>query len=158
MLKPRQKKLIRNLDLNGYNVKQAAVDAGYSPMYADKQGKKLLKSALKAKVKETLEILEPNTPNSRDIGMIEAKALMLELVGLSREELLLTLKKIATQDKDYSSALKVLMPLAKEIGIALQEGESKTIVPILNIGVREISPTMPLTGVSESVIEAGGVG
>lgn len=146
----RRKKLLKGIG-EGKSIAKSAVEAGYSPKYANVRGKKLLKTALKEEVKETLALIEnKDTVISKE----EAKRMMYELVGLSKEELLENVRKIALQDKDYSSALKVLIPLAKEIGIVLQDEEAKTIVPILNIGVRELNP---LDVAPTSVIEASSV-
>lgn len=143
----RRERLIKGIE-EGKSVHKSAIEAGYSRNTAKVHGKKLLKTALKEKVKETMALLEGKDTERKDLTMKETKALMLELVGLSKDELLLTLRKIATQDKDYGSALKVLTPLAKEIGIRLQEDEAKTIVPILHVGLRA-NPT--LEGAVEAV-------
>jgi phage terminase small subunit len=134
----RRKKLLKGIE-EGKSIRRSAIDAGYTENYANVRGRKLLKTALKEEVKETLAILENK---ETVIGKEEVKRYMHDLVGMSKEEVLETIRKIATQDRDYSSALKVITPLAKEIGVILQEEEARTIVPILNIGIREITPTI----------------
>lgn len=130
MLKPRQKKFLDNINSNGFNISKGAIDAGYSPVYADKQGKVLLKSALKEHAKEIVSTME-----NKDISKTEGKKLMIELMGMSREDTLNRLKTIANQDKDLHSALKVLIPLARELGISLESDANVVNVPVLNITV-----------------------
>jgi phage terminase small subunit len=144
MIKPRQKKFLDNLNTNGFNVSKAAKDAGYSDQYADKRGKHLLNSALKGHAKEIVSTLE-NKPTTRP----EAKQLMHELVGMSRTDVFNRLKSIAEQDKDLSSALKVLSSLAKEIGITLDTSETNVQVPVLNIIVDKPSEPVLLEGSTE---------
>jgi hypothetical protein len=131
---PRHKKFLAEMPKNKNIVSRAAIKAGYSPQYADKQGKKILHSALKKEAREIADSLENNKP----MPIKEGKKLMAELIGLSREEVMGTLKNIALQARDLNSALKVLGPISKEYGIILQsEDENKVNVPILNVVVRE---------------------
>lgn len=137
MIKPRHKAFLEALPRNRNKIKPSAIEAGYSPIYADKQGKTLLRNAVKAQAKDIVKQVE-----NKEISPIEAKRYMYELVGFSRENVFDRLKFIANQDKDLASALKVLAPLAKELGVILKEDdEHKTIVPILNIGVEKVDTT-----------------
>lgn len=134
MLKPRQRKFIEVLQTNGYSVRDAGIKAGYSEMYANKQGKVLLKGALKAQAKEVVSSLE----GTEKLDMKEGKKMMHEILGMSREEVLGSLKNIALNQKDYGTALKVLGALAKELGVTIvEEDKPRVVVPVLNIGVKE---------------------
>ena len=132
MIKPRYKRFLEELPLNKNKILPSALKAGYSPSYADKQGKILLNNAIKQSARDILQQTE-----NKELSTPEAKRLMCELLGLSREEVFNQLKRIAIQEKDYSSALKVLSPLSKELGVDISNQEDTNItVPILNIGVR----------------------
>ncbi len=149
----RRKRLLKGIE-QGKSIRKSAIEAGYSKHTANVHGRRILKTAVKQEVKESLAILEnKETTLSKE----EVKKLMIDLVGMSREEVLGTIRKIATQDKDYSSALKVLTPLAKEIGVILQEEEARTIVPILNIGIREANPSNPTLEGTQSATDRVGV-
>lgn len=132
-MKPRHEALLKALPKHNNKVVPAAIEAGYSRMYAEKRGKVLFNIAMKEQAKEIVERLE-----EKPLSIKETKQLMSEIVGMSRNDVMNRLKYIATQEKDLSSALKVLAPLAKEYNVILQEGEQqKTIVPTLNITMRE---------------------
>ena len=135
MLKPRHQKLLEELPKNGYKVYPSAVKAGYSPNTANKNPNRLLKSALHAQAKEVMKM----TANNIQVDTKELKQTLAELIGMSREDVFLRLKTISLQDKDLSSALKVLAPLAKDLGVNLNTDEApKVVVPVLNIGVRSL--------------------
>ena len=107
--------------------KDAILASGFSPSVANTQAKRVLHGAIKYQAQKILGASKSDTGSSRE--------LMSEIVGLSREDVFDTLRKIAKQDKDYGSALKVLAPLAKEHGVSLSpDDDQKTInVPILNL-------------------------
>jgi len=131
---PRYKKFLQEMPKNRNIVKTSAIKAGYSPQYADKQGKVILHNALKKEAREIADALERNLP----MPIREGKKTMAELVGLSSEDVMNSLKYIAQQQKDLSSALKVLAPLAKEHGVVLQEEENGSVkAPILNVTIKE---------------------
>lgn len=136
---PRHKKFLREMPKHKNIVSRAAIAAGYSPMYADKQGKRILNGALRKEAKELVATLE-----NKPLSTKEAKKTMAEIVGLSREEVMNQLKYIALQAKDLHSALKVLGPLAKEQGVILQEEDKGNVtVPILNVTVKEKITAQP---------------
>lgn len=138
MVTPRQRVFLAEYEKTS-NIYQSALKAGYSEVYAQKQGKILLTNAMKAKTKGVLDILE-NKPVSKQ----EAKRLMSDIVGLSREEMMDAVKRIALNDRDYASALKVLSPLLAQHEITLLKEENTQInVPVLNITVRENGLTEP---------------
>jgi hypothetical protein len=129
MMKPRHQKLLEELPKNGYKVAPSAIKAGYSPMYADKNPRQIIQTALKAQAREILETVDTKETKA-------AKQELATIIGMNREEVFKRLRYIANQDKDLSSALKVLAPLSKDLGVNLNTEEApKTIVPILNIGI-----------------------
>lgn len=138
-MNPRKKKFLDALPKHKFKVAPSAVEAGYSPQYANKNPKRILKSALKAQAEEIIEMTSANSnPNS-----IDMKKSLAEIVGMSRESVFERLRNIAFNEKDLSSALKVLAPLAKDLGVNLNTDEApKTIVPILQIGVKQETPTI----------------
>lgn len=135
---PRHKAFLDELPKNGNKVLPSALKAGYKESYARANGRNIVKSALKAKVEDIKESIDNK---GESLNKVEVKRLMSEIIGLSQEDVMLALKNIALNEKDYGSALKVLSALGKEYGVVLQEEETKTIVPVLNIGVREIAPS-----------------
>lgn len=127
----RYKKLIQEIPKHK-TAKDAIIASGFSENTANKQAKRVLNSALKHQAKEILE-----TPDTT----LTSKRLMSEIVGLSSEVLFERLRNIATQEKDLSSALKVLAPLSREHGVTLQADEAQSVtVPILNVVVEKQSP------------------
>lgn len=113
------------------NILQSALKAGFSDSYARKLGKRIVNTAMKIQGQELID-----KARKQEITASEAKVYMNELIGMNRNEVFSQLKKIATQDKDYSSALKVLTPLSKELGVDITEKEQGNItVPVLNVVV-----------------------
>lgn len=148
-LNPRKAKLLEELPKHNWKVKPAAIKAGYSPMYADKGAKRILKSALKDQAKAVIEGLEEKTPQTSK----EIKRTLIQLLGLSSDDLYKRLKYIGfEQDKDLHTALKILAVLGKEEGFNLIDDTPKTIVPVLNIGVRENSPLIEQSTTTQEAI------
>lgn len=150
-MNPRHKRFLEELPKNNYKVGPSAIKAGYSKSTANKKPKAILKTALKAQAQEIIDTIE-NKPSK------ELKQTMAELVGFSREEVMDNLKFLANQDKDLSTRLKVIAPLAKEYGVNLGSDEQKTIVPVLHIGVKQLESPMidgntPENGPTEPYIE-----
>ena len=76
-----------------------------------------------------------NKASNQEITKQESQS-VLKILGLTREQVVKRLNIIAFQDKDYSSALKVLMPVSKSIGYDISQQEQPNItVPVLNIVV-----------------------
>lgn len=125
-------------------IRPAAIEAGFEESTASKQPGRLLKTALKKEAKQTLAMLEGNP----DMSPTQLKETMAEKVGLSREQVMERVRNIATQERDLNSALKVLRPLSKELGVDLGEEENnKLTVPILNVTVKEKNPQpIPIEG------------
>lgn len=115
------------------NITQSAIKAGFSPQYADKQGKYILNRALKIQAQELMD-----RANNNQVTAKEGKQLMREILGISRESLLDNAKWLANQEKDLSVRLKVITPLLKEENIDLSsEDTQKVTVPILNVVVEK---------------------
>lgn len=134
VINPRKAKLLNELPKHNWKVAPAAREAGYSAKYANKNPKRILKSALRAQAQEMLDL----GANDSNVSTIELKKALAEVIGMSREDVFKRLQSIAFQDKDLSSALKVLLPLAKDLGVNLGTDDNKVIVPVLNIGVRSV--------------------
>lgn len=131
IVKPRHKRFLEELPLNNNVVTTSAIKAGYSKSYANSFQKTIVRNAVKETAKELL------VDADKSLTKEETKQLLCEIMGIDKSLLLNTLKKIAMNDKDYSSAIKILAPLAKEaIGLELGKEEQGNItVPVLNIGV-----------------------
>lgn len=132
----RYKVFLERLPLNKYNVTKSAIEAGFSQQTAEAQQKRIMQQALKYQLQRSgIEVVK----NSKlePVNVVEVKKTMAELVGFSREELMSNLKNIATQEKDYSSRLKVVAPLAREYGVVLDtENNTDVTIPILNVTVK----------------------
>lgn len=129
----RYRRLANLLPKYNYAIKPAAIEAGFSPKTADKQGKRLLNNTLKQQAKDILATVEGKVISTND-----AKRFMSDIVGLSGEQVMQSLKNIATNTRDYASALKVLTPLAKEHGVQIASDDApKVNVPILNVTLSE---------------------
>jgi hypothetical protein len=129
--KPRWKLFLEALPKHDYKIAPSAMEAGYSESYAYKCGNLIMTSALRAQAKETLRV---HNTTSAPMSTEEAKATLATFIGMNSEDVAKTLKKIATQDKDYGSALKVLAPVLKEMGHNISvDDASKVSVPILNV-------------------------
>jgi phage terminase small subunit len=113
------------------NITQSAIKAGFSKMYADKQGKRILNTALRIHAQGVLD-----RSKKHEITAKEGKQTMADMLGMSREQVFNRLRNIGEQERDYASALKVLGPLSKELGVDIGSQDAEKItVPILNIGV-----------------------
>jgi hypothetical protein len=125
---------------NNYIVTTSAIKAGFKESTANKQQKKLLHNAMKYEARDLVERIEGQGTNGI-VDVKEQKPLMHELLGMTREEVMGALKNIALNSRDFASALKVLAPLSKQIDVVLHdEDQNKTVVPILNVVVKEKQP------------------
>lgn len=122
----RYKKLLQEIPKHK-SAEQALIASGFSPNTAKSQSKRVLASALKHQARE---ILKPEGTH----GMT-TKQLMSEIVGMSVEEVMERIRFIANQEKDLASALKVLIPLVRELGVTLDSNEPTVTVPVLNVVV-----------------------
>lgn len=112
----RYKRLIKEIPKHKY-IKDAVIASGFTESVAKTQAKRVVQSAIKQQAREYLE--------ERGFEGKTSKVLAHELVGLSREDLYSLLRKIAHQDKDYGSALKVISPLVKPLGVVLSTDDTE---------------------------------
>lgn len=140
----RYKRLIKELPHHKH-AKDALIASGFSENTAKRQAKRVMSSALKHVAREILQ--------DNDTRNVSSKRLMSEIVGLSGQDVMDRLKAIATQDKDLGSALKVLVPLAKEHGVSIDNTENHVTTPILNILVEKIGDETPV--LESSVVDNG---
>lgn len=140
----RHLKLLKLLPKHKGKIAPAAMEAGFTKQTAYKRGNSLLKTALKKEARQTLAILENNT----NVSTSSMKKTLAEKIGMSSEEVFERLKSIAIQERDLTSALKVLKPLSKDLGVDLGEEETQKVnVPILNVTVKEkATPIIPIEG------------
>lgn len=139
-------KFLELMVVNKYNVTKSAIEAGFSPTYAGSKQKYIMQQAIKYR----LEKAGIQVAKVHDLTTPQAKKTMAEIVGFSREELMNNLRFLATQEKDMSVRLRVVAPLAREYGVNLDPEKETTIVPTLNITVRERS----IPGSTEPQIES----
>jgi hypothetical protein len=112
------------------NIYQSAIKAGYSENVAKSKGKWLVGKA-ERRLQETVNSLP-----------VSEKKTMAEIVGFSKEKLMERLYNIGIQERDLSTALKVLAPLAKEYDVDLTPSNDAITVPVLNISVSNIPRNM----------------
>lgn len=131
MIKTRSDRFIEEMEKNNGKMTISAEKAGYSKQYARTRQKTIMNNALKRQVAKVQDALQNKETTSKEV-----KRLMSEIVGISPENLMKRLAFIANQDKDLSSALKVLAPLVREHGVILNSDDdaSKVIVPVINMG------------------------
>ncbi len=94
---PRHQKFLEALPKHGNKVLPSAIEAGYTESYARKRGKRLYETVIKAQAQEVIDMVD-----KKQITNKQASQMLSDIVGLSREDIMANLKKIATQDKDYS--------------------------------------------------------
>ena len=83
----RQLKFLELLPLNNYNVKQSAIQAGYSENTAIGNGKVVLKNALaKALALKRQELLAPS--QDAPIAIIDVESKVLDIVGLTQHDII----------------------------------------------------------------------
>lgn len=111
----------------------ALEEAGFSKQTARTKAKRVLQATLRHQAKKVLNA----SPNASQ----NSKQYMSDIVGMSREDLFLLLRKIANQDKDYGTAVKVIAPLVREHGVILgSDDDAKNVtVPIINLGFAPVS-------------------
>ena len=131
MVKPRHRAFMDALQKNGNKIIPSAIEAGYSEKYARANGRTLVKNVAKSLAKDVAM-----QARNKDIGMKEAKQMMYEIIGMSREDAINNVKYLAEQEKDLSVRLKVMSPIVRELGLILNpdDDSSKVIVPVINLG------------------------
>ena len=122
-------KLLADYEKNNYNAYKTLIENGYAETTAKKASRRMLSGATKAVARSIAQSKELSTSEIRS---------SLEILGVSREDVVEQLNKIAFNQRDYGNALKVLGILAKDIGISLETSENM-VKPVINIGVERVN-------------------
>ena len=146
--KDRHLHLLELLPKHDWKIAPAAIEAGFSQSTAYKQAKSLLQTALKkqSQLHEMQRLAMANNKETKASEIVEVlkQQTLAEKIGMTSEMVKERLVYIATQERDLNAALKVLTPLSKDIGIDIGLEESqKTIVPVLNVTVKEKNMAQP---------------
>src|SRR3990167_5549471 len=130
LVRPRSAIFLKELPKNGNKMLPSALKAGYSESYARRNGRNILRTAIKEQARSIIEQTENKNITTSDI-----KVLMSDIVGMTKEDMFARLRFIALENnKDVATALKVIAPLVREHGVVLNNEEDKVInVPILNL-------------------------
>lgn len=149
----RQLLFLELLPKHNFNIKRAAIEAGYTEKTADRQGKRILKTALATSMRLQAEALSGDAKQEEEketmpIVSLSSKEIVeemknpdsiLSIVGYSKDSVISHYKYVVEQEKDMNAKLKALAPLLRVLGIELNPDEQgKTVVPQLFIGVEEV--------------------
>ena len=126
-------KLLGDYAKNNYNAYKTLIENGYSEKTARKNAGRTIQTANDV-VKSSLEI----QTDSKE----ETAKSVLDIVGITREEVLNQLKTIALNERDYTSAIKVLSVFSKELGVQLDDTEQNK-APSVNITVEKVEANTP---------------
>lgn len=138
------KKVLKEFEKSGYNAKEALQKAGYKESTASKGSKRVINNAIK---KVALSEIEMMVSSSNPMGVL------LQKVGLSRDQLMSEYMKIILQDKDFANKLKAMMPLLKPEGISWDADEQSNKVPTLNLTVKNnVGTDKPVFDTHASVV------
>jgi len=136
-------KVLKLLPKHKGSVTSASKEAGYSESYSTKNQKYIMKTAQKKvqsmieREKEKLKDIQNKEEIKKSIDTLQ------ELIGISQSDYSNEVKKIALQDKDYSTKFKMLQALSKYTPINLETAqEERQIIPVLNIAIKELNPTL----------------
>lgn len=121
-------KIMSDYAKNNYNSKKTLLENGYKESTATKRPNTVINLASKT-VRESLQL---DTDDKKEIARNS-----LDILGVSKEDVVKQLVKIGFNERDYANALKVLGVLAKDIGINLTDDEQKPQTNV-NIGIREL--------------------
>jgi CBS domain-containing protein len=125
------RKILSDFRKNNFVVGKTLKENGYTPLSADKAGGKIIAVATRTLAREIA---------NADLDQIRKDPVMLrniDIIGLSEEEVSEGLKDIAKQTRDYSTKLKLLAILAKDIGANLDDAVEKK-QPLLNVVVENV--------------------
>jgi len=131
-IRDRHTKLLENLPKHNYKIAPAAKEAGFTDKTSEKQGKKLLETAIEITKERALQRAITGKGESQATAMS-----VLGTLGVTRDFAVEQYMKIVSQDKDLSTKLKALVPLMKDIGIDVTGDNKQVTVPILNVVVKE---------------------
>lgn len=131
MVKPRHRAFLDALPKHKNKILPSAIEAGYSEKYAKANGRAILRSTARSLAQDVAKQAQ-----NKDLSAKEAKQLMYEIIGMTREEALKNVKYLAEQEKDLSVRLKVMSPIVRELGLILSQDDeqSKVVVPVINLG------------------------
>jgi Holliday junction resolvasome RuvABC DNA-binding subunit len=127
-------KLLSDYARNNYNAYKTLIQNGYSEKTADKVSKDVLQRASRV-VKTQLHL-------DKELDTKETAQTALDILGVSREEVVKQLKMIAFNEKDFTNALKVLAILSKDIGINLTEPDQNK-APQVNLTIEKVETKGP---------------
>lgn len=122
--------IARELKENGYNQKKALLSVGYSKGTAEGRSGEVVNTAFRTIARDNLERLE-----GKQLG----KRTILEMTGMTEENVLAEYLYIAQQDKDLTNKLKALVPLLKHLGITWED-KATLVAPTLNLTVKQNTP------------------
>lgn len=116
------------------SVYKAGVLAGFAPSTMNKQGKRVIETALE-RARALSELHREEKGERKEIQLYDR-------VGIPRENVLKEYRYVIEQQRDMSSKLKAMAPLLKQEGIDLTSGTEQTQAPVINIvSVRNDTPT-----------------
>lgn len=121
------KTIIKEYRENGFNASKALVRVGYKQSTATKGSKSIINNALKKVVKEEMKELVESSSSPRNK--------LLQMVGMSEQELYDEYMFIVKQNKDLTNKLKAMQPLLATQGIKWNEEQTNT-SPTLNLTVK----------------------
>ena len=121
-------KIMATYAKNNYNAYKTLMELGYSKSTALNDAKATIDRASRT-VNESLQL---DTVEPKEVAKTSY-----EILGLSKEEVIENLKEIATQSRDYTNRLKVVTPMARDIGIKLDDTEENK-SPTVNLTVESV--------------------
>ena len=137
------KRIISEFVDNGYNQKKALLKSGYSEGTARARSGEVINTAFRTIARDNLEQLS---------GEKLGKKSILDLVGMTQDDVLAEYLYIAKQDKDLTNKLKALVPLLKELGISWEEKATLN-APTLNLTVKQNDNIRLNQAISQSVAQ-----
>ena len=121
--------IIKEYRDNGFKQGKALEKIGYSKKTAQVASGKIINRALHRIIEEDrIALMESNNP----------KETLLQMVGVTPQQVIGEYMAIIRQDKDLTNKLKALQPLLKQLGITWEEKQQQS-APVLNLTVKEVS-------------------
>ena len=105
-------KILSDYARNNFNAYKTLVENGYSKKTALKNAGRTI---------QTANDIARKALNIETTDKKEVATSVLDIVGITKEEVLNQLKNIALNDKDFTNALKVLSVFSKELGVNINE-------------------------------------
>ena len=119
---------------NNFNKTKTLKQLGYKDSTAEKDAKSTIERAERT-VKEALDL-------DKDLTTEQVAQNSLDILGVTREEVVNQLKKIAMNEKDFTNALKVLSVLSRDIGLNIDNTDQNK-APSVNITVEKVEANNP---------------